>query len=221
MSKKAKENGSVQVTTNRVEAILRETTVTIPGIKLEQFTLRLVGDSPLISHAWDPKAKQQILDKITGRAKQAKSPYNAVEAYGNSLYWLGERPAKLSEATIAKGKFGFPVVAFKASAVDACSHVDGITKVEARGAFHINGELVAIDGTPEMREDMVRIAMGTTTIRHRGMFMPWTVVLPVRHNANVLTREQIVNLFNVAGFSIGVGEWRPAKDGSMGMFHVE
>lgn len=33
--------------------------------------------------------------------------------------------------------------------------------------------------------------------------------------------EQIVNLFNVAGFACGVGEWRPSKDGSFGTFHVE
>jgi hypothetical protein len=33
--------------------------------------------------------------------------------------------------------------------------------------------------------------------------------------------EQIVNLFNIGGFACGVGEWRPGKDGSNGMFHVE
>jgi len=27
-------------------------------------------------------------------------------------------------------------------------------------------------------------------------------------------------LFNVAGFAIGVGDWRPQKDGSNGMFRV-
>jgi hypothetical protein len=29
-----------------------------------------------------------------------------------------------------------------------------------------------------------------------------------------------VNLFNTAGFAIGVGEWRPQRDGSYGMFHI-
>jgi hypothetical protein len=47
------------------------------------------------------------------------------------------------------------------------------------------------------------------------------VKFQVRHNPNVLSVEQIINLFNVAGFAIGVGEWRPQKDGSNGMFHVE
>ena len=43
----------------------------------------------------------------------------------------------------------------------------------------------------------------------------------VLNNVNVLSVEQIINLFNVAGFGIGVGEWRPEKDGSYGLFHVE
>jgi hypothetical protein len=43
----------------------------------------------------------------------------------------------------------------------------------------------------------------------------------VRYNRNVLSAEQIVSLFNTAGFAIGIGEWRPQKNGGFGMFHVE
>ncbi len=95
-----------------------------------------------------------------------------------------------------------------------------MTKVEARGAFHINGDLVKIKGTPAPREDMVRIAMGTADIRYRGEFKKWSCEFEIRYNRCVLSEEQIINLFNAAGFGIGVGEWRPQKDGSMGMFHV-
>lgn len=105
--------------------------------------------------------------------------------------------------------------------MDACSHVDGVTKVQARGAFHLNGEFVKMNGEgPFMREDMVRIAMGTADIRHRGEFRDWHVVVSVRYNASVLSAEQIINLFNVAGFATGCGEYRPSRDGSYGMFHV-
>ena len=43
------------------------------------------------------------------------------------------------------------------------------------------------------------------------------------YNENVLSMEQIVNLFNIAGFGAGVGEWRPGSKsgGSFGMFHVD
>lgn len=92
-------------------------------------------------------------------------------------------------------------------------------KAERRAAY-IDGEFVTIEGTPTMREDMVRIAMGTADIRYRGEFKEWRTTFVIRYNANVLSLEQIVNLFNTGGFGIGVGEWRPQKDGSFGMFHI-
>jgi len=81
--------------------------------------------------------------------------------------------------------------------------------------------MVRIEGEPSMREDMVRVGMGTADIRYRGEFKKWAVELLIRHNARVLSAEQVANLFNTAGFAIGVGEWRPQRDGSFGMFHVE
>lgn len=183
--------------------------IVIPRINLQVATIKLVGDSALICHKWSEKAKAEMLGKQMGKAKAARAHKDPQADYLSSLY---EHP---------EGGYGFPVVAFKAAAVDACSHVDGITKVEARGAFHINGELAKIVGEPSMREDMVRVGMGSADIRHRGEFKQWSTTLTIRFNANVLTLEQIVNLFHTAGFSIGVGEWRPQKDGSYGMFHVE
>ena len=212
-------NGTAVAPANRIADI--EKKVEIPALRLNTLKVRLVGDSPLICHAWSEKAKRQMLDKQMKKAKQAKAAKDPVEDYADSLYWLSERPARLTEASIAAGKFGFRVVAFKSAAVDACSHVAEMTKVEARGAFHINGEFVEIEGKPKMREDMVRIAMGTADIRYRGEFDPWAVTLMIRYNVNVMSAEQIVNLLNVAGFAIGAGEWRPQRDGSYGMWHVE
>jgi hypothetical protein len=194
--------------------------IELPRLDLRTLHIKLVGDSPLIVHAWSDKAKKMMLDKQMKKAKAAKEAKDPFRDYCDSLYWLSPRPANPSPEDVAAARFGFPVVGFKAAAVDACSHIEGVTKVQARGAFHVTGEFVEIHGSPEIREDMVRIGMGTADIRHRAEFKAWSVVLPVRHNAGVLSAEQIVNLFNTAGFAIGVGEWRPAKDGSFGMFHV-
>jgi hypothetical protein len=115
--------------------------------------------------------------------------------------------------------------------------VAGITKVAARQAFHVVGEqstvrgafngalmrldLVRILGSePEMREDMVRVGMGTADIRYRAQFWPWHATVRVRFNRNVLSAAQIINLFNTAGFGVGIGEWRSEKDGQHGMFHA-
>lgn len=39
------------------------TTVSIPAMDIREFDLRIVGDTPLISHAWDEKAKLMMLNK--------------------------------------------------------------------------------------------------------------------------------------------------------------
>ena len=171
-------------------------------------TLRLVGDSPLICHKWSEKAKKEMLDKQMKKAKTAKVAKDPARDYEESLYQTEQG-------------YGFPCVAFKSAAVGACRFTEGVKMTVARGAFHVVGELAEIEGKPSMREDMVRVGMGTADIRYRGEFKAWATTLTITYNAAALSVEQIVNLYNLAGFGIGVGEWRPEKDGSYGRFHVE
>ena len=207
--------------TKKTVETAQERGIDIPAIKIEEFFLKIVGDSPLISHAWDEKAKKMMLDKQMKKATSGKEAKDPFADFCNSLYWLTEKPEKPTMEDVLKARFGFPTIAFKAAAVDS-GYQQGVLekKTTARGAFHIIGEYAEINGTPEMREDMVRIGMGTADIRYRGEFKDWSTVLHIRYNANAMSVEQIVNLFNVAGFACGVGEWRPQKDGSYGCFHV-
>lgn len=183
--------------------------ITLPELNIQTIRVRVVGDSSLVCNRWSEKAKQMMRDKQQKRPTGARAARDPEADYKASLYPHPE------------GGYGFPSVAFKSAAVSACSHVDGITKVEARGAFHINGEFVKIEGDPVMREDMVRVGMGVADLRYRGEFKTWAANMLIRFNTNVLSADQIVNLLNTAGFSTGVGEHRPSKNGSWGLFHVE
>jgi hypothetical protein len=150
-----------------------------------------------------------MLEKQMGEATAGREKKNPEADFESSLYPHPD------------GGYGFPAIAFKAAAVSACTSLGkAITKVQARQAFHVQGELIKIEGIPTPREDMVRVGMGTADIRHRGEFKTWACELVIRYNARALTKEQIVNLFNVAGFAVGVGEWRPERDGQYGLFHV-
>jgi hypothetical protein len=195
-------------------------TVQLPRLDVQTMRVRIVGDSPLISHAWSEKAKRAMLGKQMKQAKGAKEAKDPFRDYVESLYWISDLPSDPTPETVAAGRFGFPTVAFKAAAIGACRFVEGIKMTEARGAFHIIGDLAEIKGAPEMREDMVRVGMGTADIRYRGEFREWETELQVRFNAGAFSADQIVNLLNVAGFAQGVGEWRPERGGSFGMFHV-
>lgn len=196
------------------------TLITIPPIELALVELRLHGDSPLITHQWSAKAKKEMLDKQMKQAKQAKAAKDPWRDYVESLYWLTPMPEDPTQDDIDRASFGFPAVGFKSAAVGACRFSDAIKMTEARGAFHVVGEFAVIEGTPTMREDMVRLGGTTADIRYRGEFKTWATTVTVTYNKAVLSLEQIANLFNLAGFGVGIGEWRPEKDGSYGRFHV-
>lgn len=195
--------------------------VEIPAIELKTVILKVVGDSPIITHAWSVKAKQMMLDKQMKKATSGREAKDPWMDYCESMYWLTPMPEKPEQKDIDKAEFGFPTLAFKAAAVDA-GYQQGILakKTTARGAFRILGEFAKINGKPEMREDMVRIGMGTADIRYRAEFKDWSTTLTIQYNPKVMSLEQIVNLLNIGGFACGVGEWRPGKDGSFGTFHV-
>jgi hypothetical protein len=182
-------------------------TIELPQLNLQTMRITLVGDAPLICHAWSTKAKRAMLDKQMKKGRAKKEAKNPEKDYEESLY-------------LHDGLYGFPAVAFKSAAVGACRFVENIKMTFARGAFHVVGEMIAIEGEPSPREDMVRVGMGVADIRYRGEFKEWRCTLLVQFNANAISPEQLVNLFNTAGFAIGIGEWRPEKNGSYGRFHV-
>lgn len=185
--------------------------IKIPELKLSRFKVQVVGDSPLVCHNWSKKAREEMLAKQMMLPKAKKQPKDPERDFKESLY------------PMPGNKYGFPSIAFKAAAVDACSFIDGVTKVMARGSFFItNGELVEIKGTPTMREDMVRVGMGTADIRFRAEFKEWSTTLDVLYNESTMNPAQIINMLNMGGFCIGVGEMRPQKGAgnAFGMFHV-
>lgn len=184
--------------------------IELKPINIKKIELNIVGDTPLIVHKWSEKAKKEMLDKQMKKAKMAKEAKDPARDYYDCLYICDN------------GKYGFPSLAFKLAAVSAGGRFsDGLKMTELRGSFFVENELVEIEGEPTMREDMVRIGMGTADIRYRPEFKNWRTKLKIRYNEDAISIEQIINLFNLAGFGVGVGEWRPEKDGQFGMFHVE
>ena len=207
--------------------------IEIKPLNIVTTTVRIEGDTPLIMHSWSEKAKRMILDKQMKKTKSsAKEAKNPVEDFIESIYWIEGKPSEYTEDAFEDAckngaRFGFPVTAIKQATISS-AYRNGITKDMAslRGAFFIAGEgselLAEVKGcTPTMREDMVRVGMGVADIRFRGEFANWYMDLQVSYNANgTYTLDQIINLINVGGFSCGIGEWRPEKDGNYGMYHV-
>lgn len=214
-------------------------TIEIRPLDIRKVNITLVGDTPLIMHKWSEKAKKEMLDaqqgKSKGKKKEAKNP---VADFIHSMYWLDNEPEITSDMSeedcekafteaIEKGaRFGFPVTAFKKSAISS-AYRNGWSKdkVSLQGAFFMEADengLVEIKGdAPVMREDMVKIGMGTADLRYRGEFHNWSVDLVLSYNANgQYSLENILSMINAGGYTCGAGEWRVEKGGQNGMFHV-
>jgi hypothetical protein len=194
--------------------------VELRPIQLESMDVPLVGTAPLIMHRFAEKAQRQIEEKQQKKAKQAKEARDPDAEYLAACHVMPGNSA--GDPGCA---YGCPAVWFKAAAVDACTWIDGMTKVGARGSFHVReiaGGLIPLEFREmSRRTDPVTISMGTRDLRYRPQFDDWRIRLTIDFNAAAISPEQIINLFNVAGFAVGVGEWRPQRDGSFGRFRVQ
>ena len=83
------------IKTNKTEEIIE-----IKPIEMVTTVVRIVGDTPLIVHAWSEKAKRMMLDKQTGKATKAKHDIKVpVNDFMNSLYWLTDKPEDGSDVS--------------------------------------------------------------------------------------------------------------------------
>lgn len=126
-------------------------------------------------------------------------------------------------------RFGFPATAIKKAAISTVFR-NGMSKdkVSLQGTFFLVGEgenqLVEIksDSIPSVRQDYVRVGMGSADIRYRPQFENWSIEVVARYNANSTIKIQdVFNMINLGGQLNGIGEWRTEKGGTLGSFHVK
>jgi hypothetical protein len=189
--------------------------VQINRIAAETLRIPIIGTAPLIVHAWSEKAKRAMLDAQQGR-KSPKVNRDPEADYRASLYRTADG-------------YGFPTLAFKAATVGAARFFGKTVKMtELRQFLFMTGQpsedetqiLTPITGEPRMREDMVRIGMGTD-LRYRGEFVRWSAVLDVTYVTTGLSRDSVIALIDAGGMGVGVGEWRPEKRGQNGTYAVD
>lgn len=191
-------------------------TIAIDRIAAETLKIPIMGTTPLIMHRFSEKAKRQMLDATQGR-KSPKAPKDPEADYESAFYRTGN------------GRYGFPVVAFKAATVGAARfYGKDVTMTALRQSMFLRGEpsddgmaVTEIFGEPEMREDVVRVGQGGTDLRYRPMFRDWRAVLIVSYVTSMLTRGSLLSLIDAGGMGVGVGEWRPEKKGDFGCYRID
>ena len=190
--------------------------VELKPIKTQDVIVPIIGIQSLICHAFSEQNIEAIESKQQKRATRAKPARDP------------DREAEASLYRTVEGAFGFPAIGFRQAMISACRYVDDLPMTVARGAFFVLGDasgMVKLElpegATWQMRKDRVVIGRGTTSIAYRPEFLEWGARLRIRTNPDAISAEQIVNLVEIAGFAVGVGDWRPEKAGQHGMFSVD
>ena len=81
-------------------------------------------------------------------------------------------------------------------------------------------DCVRVQGDAVERTDVVRLKNGSADLRYRPEITNWSATLRISYDKALTSPEQIANLFFRAGYSVGVGDWRPERDGDFGRFTV-
>jgi hypothetical protein len=221
MATQTHENGEVDQQAERIE---------IPRLAPSKIEVPIVGHTQLCMHRWTEKAKKQIRDDQTGKAKEGQDPKDPRYNFRASAYILEQNKREgwnNGDVPADELTFGFPAIGFKKAMVRGYKNAGLGPMTDARGAFYVYGvdddELVTIKHPPEypeMREDMVTVGRGTADIRYRPTFKEWSATLRIEYMDSMIGVEQVAQALQHAGHGVGVGEYRPEKGGQWGKFRL-
>jgi hypothetical protein len=201
--------------------------VSLQRIKRETAVIEVEGTAPLIVHQWSEKARRMMLDSQQGRKtpKVAKDPH---QNFLDSMYRFdGVDRGELTPLD----SHGIPTMGLKAATVKGGARAFGksVKMTELRQSLLFVPDGLGSDGLqltrltiasePKIREDLVRVGMGTADLRYRAEYRTWGATIRVEFMPNVIDLGSIVALVDAGGAN-GVGEWRPERSGSFGTYRV-
>ncbi len=189
--------------------------ITLKPIAKRRMTFAIRGTSPLIMHQWSEKAKREMRDKQQGGKKTKVRDKRDPEAEAKAATYVDDA-----------GNIGIPGMAFKSALVTAAHKDIGIEKTLVRKALFLvtrdSDKILPIEGSdPVVREDMVRVGMGSADMRYRPEFSDWTCLIELEVDSELLQRDDVLALVDRAGFGVGICEWRPEKGGEFGRFEID
>jgi hypothetical protein len=190
--------------------------IQIVAVQQERVQFVVRGTSPLILNRLAEKARRELLmpappkNRVTKATTLKHDPYSE---FRSSPYRISDP----SSSTL----IGMPSSAFKGALRGAALDQPNAKKTEIGRLSYVEGEFVAIYGTPELLLSVVRQAgmNRTPDIRARAILREWAAVVTISFIRPNLTATGIGNLLAAAGITQGVGDWRPEKGaGAYGQF---
>jgi len=192
------------------------------------FEVWIVGSTPLITHAWSEKARREMLQKQVKAVRAGRETRDPQADFVNSLYEMGNN------------SYGFPSTGVKKCFLSSAHKDKGIPRTTVLASLWIDAKMIRCrpalagavcdmpllriySGSPEMREDMVKIGSGlnkVANLAYRGQFRIWAMKITGRYNPVSINPEVMRMLIAESGVADGLGEWRNSKGGVFGEFHI-
>lgn len=184
----------------------------------QRLVINIRGTTPLVINRFSAKAMDMIRQAQeagnVSRSKRAREP--------KDFDALFEGAKHISD----KGWEGIHAAAFRNGAISACRAV-GFKMTHAKLAFSVEQDgFDRVDGAPLVKltsgiaEPWIaptRNTTGVVDLRCRPMYREWSASLRIRHDAGMLSSNDVVNLIARVGLQVGIGEGRPDSKMSAGL----
>lgn len=192
----------------------KESTTSSPAIgrpTICRIALEIKGTAPLIQNAFAQKSIEEMLAKQMGISRQREK----------------KKPSEIIENAIirnVKGEVAMPCQSFKAAMISAASAIKTYQKNKKvlKTSLFIEGNSIKIRYEKmTSRMDIVRLPVvgRTPDVRFRPQFENWSARFIIQFPDTSLDAMSVADLVERGG-SVGVGEWRPEKNGTFGTFTV-
>jgi|TARA_Y100000310_G_scaffold72747_1_gene68844 hypothetical protein len=189
----------------------------IEPITIKVTVQALEGKSDLHTHRFGETALKGLRDSTMKKPRQGKkAKRDPDQEYKESLYVFG------------KDTIGVPAIMFKKAMTNACRLTD-LPMTHAKQMIFVLGtdpdepEFCEVYNTaPQIHEAIVPAGNGKgATLSYRACFPgDWRIDVGLQFIPNVISTEQVLNLLNLAGFSVGIGCQRPERGGQYGRFSI-
>lgn len=202
---------------------MKKNTIELKPLGVKFMEVTIVGDGDLILNKMNDVTTRTLIDQRKNKAKDMGEK-NIWEQIITSMHWHKGKPTDFSEQGLKdalkdnapcitayglKKSFGQTVVRLE---YDRYS-----TKWDA--SVNVVGNIFPISFSEHyIDEKLFSPKKGSPVLAYLNRFTGWKCTFTVSYIDNVFSAEQIINIINSAGFSIGIGSGR---NSGLGRYHVE
>lgn len=203
-----------------------ENVIEVKPIVINTATITIVGDSDLILNKMDAPTVRQLTDIRKNKSKSLEKP-NEWEQIITKIHWRDGTPKDFTEKGLQDAlKNNAPCIsafglkksfgqAVKRNQVDKYS-----TNFDACMNVSAENNLVPIKFAEHyIDEKLMSPQRGAPVLAIQNRFTGWSADITIRYLDNgAFSLEQIIQVINLAGFSMGIGSGRSS---GFGRYHVQ